>query len=84
MSAEPVGQTAVRRVSDDTLIVFLSDVHIGGADGTEIFESASELTALFEEIGGHTASVELVLLGDFLDHCGWGRPGTSTTAWSRR
>jgi UDP-2,3-diacylglucosamine pyrophosphatase LpxH len=57
----------VRQLSDDTLVVFLSDIHIGGIDGTEIFESTTELTALLTEIGQHSGSVELVLLGDFLD-----------------
>jgi UDP-2,3-diacylglucosamine pyrophosphatase LpxH len=67
VTAEPTRETAVRRLADDTLVVFLSDVHIGGADGTEIFESVTELTALFQEIGQHAGPVELVLLGDFLD-----------------
>lgn len=68
MTASPAGDNAaVRRLADDTLVAFLSDVHIGGADGTEIFESATELTALFQEIGEHAGPVELVLLGDFLD-----------------
>lgn len=66
MTDESAG-AGVRRLADDTLVVFLSDVHIGGADGTEIFESVTELTALFQEIGQHAGSVELVLLGDFLD-----------------
>jgi 3',5'-cyclic AMP phosphodiesterase CpdA len=57
----------LRRLSDDTLVVFLSDTHIGGADGTEIFESAPELTALITEVADHAGPVELVLLGDFLD-----------------
>jgi Calcineurin-like phosphoesterase len=52
---------------DDTLLVFLSDVHIGGAAGTEIFESGAELMALLENLGHHRGPVELVLTGDFLD-----------------
>jgi len=67
MTAGPARETAVRRLADDALVVFVSDVHIGGADGTEIFESAAELAALFQEIGQHAGPVELVLLGDFLD-----------------
>jgi hypothetical protein len=57
----------VRQLADDTLVVFLSDTHIGGSDGTEIFQSASELTTLLTEIGHRVGPVELVLLGDFLD-----------------
>jgi UDP-2,3-diacylglucosamine pyrophosphatase LpxH len=60
-------QTGVRRLADDTLVVFVSDVHIGGTDGTEIFESVPELTALLRELGQQTEPVDLVLLGDFLD-----------------
>ena len=52
---------------DDTLVVFLSDVHIGGAAGTEIFESSAELMALLEDLRRHQGPVELVLTGDFLD-----------------
>jgi UDP-2,3-diacylglucosamine pyrophosphatase LpxH len=52
---------------DDTLLVLLSDVHIGGAAGGEIFESAAELVALLEDLDRHQGPVELVLLGDFLD-----------------
>ena len=54
-------------LSEDTLLVFLSDAHIGGAEGTGIFESAAELIALLEETGRHDGPVELVLAGDFFD-----------------
>jgi UDP-2,3-diacylglucosamine pyrophosphatase LpxH len=67
MTDEAAPQTGTKRLADDTLVVFLSDVHIGGANGTEIFESVAELTALVRELGEHTEPVELVLLGDFLD-----------------
>ena len=36
------------RLLDDTLLVFLSDTHIGGVAGSEIFQSAAELTALLQ------------------------------------
>jgi UDP-2,3-diacylglucosamine pyrophosphatase LpxH len=52
---------------DDTLLVFVSDVHIGGAAGAEIFASAAELEALLTDLGDHRGPVELVLVGDFLD-----------------
>jgi UDP-2,3-diacylglucosamine pyrophosphatase LpxH len=67
MTGASASDAGVRRLSDDTLVVLLSDTHIGGTDGTEIFESATELTALVTEIGQHVGPVELVLLGDFLD-----------------
>jgi UDP-2,3-diacylglucosamine pyrophosphatase LpxH len=52
---------------DDTVLVFLSDVHIGGTAGSEIFESTAELTALLEDLNRHQGPVELILAGDFLD-----------------
>jgi hypothetical protein len=33
--------------------VFLSDTHIGGASGSDIFRSAAELTMLLEELRHH-------------------------------
>jgi hypothetical protein len=54
------------QLPDDTLLVFLSDTHIGG-DGGDIFESAAELTQLVEDLQRHHGPVELVLAGDFLD-----------------
>ena len=54
-------------LNDDTLLVFISDVHIGGAAGTEVFDSAAELTALLGELERHDGPVELVLAGDFFD-----------------
>jgi hypothetical protein len=38
---------------DETLLVFLSDTHIGGASGSDIFRSAAELTMLLEELRHH-------------------------------
>ncbi|MBA3415389.1 MAG: metallophosphoesterase [Chloroflexia bacterium] len=58
---------AGRRLPDDTRIVFLSDCHIGGDRGRDIFESPAELTALLEELAALPGPVELVLAGDFFD-----------------
>jgi hypothetical protein len=55
------------QLPDDTLLVFLSDTHIGGAADGDIFESADELRALLEDLRRHHGPVELVLAGDFLD-----------------
>jgi hypothetical protein len=55
------------QLPDDTLLVFLSDTHIGGTAGSDIFQSAAELTALLEDLNRHQGPVELVLAGDFLD-----------------
>jgi UDP-2,3-diacylglucosamine pyrophosphatase LpxH len=57
----------LRQLSDDTLLVFLSDSHIGGDGGRDIFESPDDLKTLFEELAAHPAPVELVLAGDFFD-----------------
>ncbi|MGH3729595.1 MAG: hypothetical protein ACRDTU_12740 [Micromonosporaceae bacterium] len=54
-------------VGDDTLLVFLSDIHIGGAAGDDIFDSGEALAGLLDEVSGHHGPVELVLVGDFLD-----------------
>jgi UDP-2,3-diacylglucosamine pyrophosphatase LpxH len=57
----------LRQLSDDTLVVFLSDSHIGGDGGRDIFESPDDMKALFDELAAHPAPVELVLAGDFFD-----------------
>jgi UDP-2,3-diacylglucosamine pyrophosphatase LpxH len=76
MGDDPAVAAAIRaELPDDTLLVFLSDVHIGGAAGSEIFDSAAELTALLEDLAGHRGPVELVLAGDFLDLLRMGEPG---------
>ena len=49
------------------MLVFLSDTHIGGPAGSDIFESAAELAQLIDELNRHNGPVELVLAGDFLD-----------------
>jgi UDP-2,3-diacylglucosamine pyrophosphatase LpxH len=56
-----------RRLSDDTLVVFLSDCHIGGDEGRDIFESPDDLVSLFQSLDDHAGPVELVLAGDFFD-----------------
>jgi UDP-2,3-diacylglucosamine pyrophosphatase LpxH len=55
------------QLSDDTLVVFLSDAHVGGPAGSDIFESAAELAALLRDLSRHRGPVELVLAGDFFD-----------------
>jgi UDP-2,3-diacylglucosamine pyrophosphatase LpxH len=57
----------VRVLDDDTLLVFLSDCHIGGSDGRDIFESPADLARLFAELGAMPGPIELVLAGDFFD-----------------
>ena len=54
-------------LTEDTLIVFVSDSHIGGDPGCDGFESPAELEALFEELAALERPVELVLAGDFFD-----------------
>ncbi len=57
----------MRELSQETLLVYVSDSHIGGDPGCDGFESPAELAALFEELGQHEGPVELVLAGDFFD-----------------
>ncbi|MBO0702116.1 MAG: metallophosphoesterase, partial [Candidatus Dormibacteraeota bacterium] len=45
----------------------LSDLHMGGEAGSEIFRSAAELTDLVQDLNQHPGPVELVLAGDLLD-----------------
>src|SRR5919107_175617 len=54
-------------LSDETLVVFVSDSHIGGDRGCDGFESPDELEALFVELAGRERPVELILAGDFFD-----------------
>jgi UDP-2,3-diacylglucosamine pyrophosphatase LpxH len=58
---------APRLLDDDTLVVFVSDCHIGGDDGRDIFESQDDLAALFDDLDRENGPVELVLAGDFFD-----------------
>jgi UDP-2,3-diacylglucosamine pyrophosphatase LpxH len=57
----------LRRLTDDTLVVFVSDSHIGGDEGRDIFETPDDLATLFDELDGHRGPIELVLAGDFFD-----------------
>jgi UDP-2,3-diacylglucosamine pyrophosphatase LpxH len=57
----------VRLLPDETLLVFLSDSHIGGDDGRDIFETPDDLASLFGDLGDRSGPVELVLAGDFFD-----------------
>ncbi len=52
---------------ENTLLVFVSDSHIGGDPGCDGFESPDELASLFEEVREWDGPVELVLAGDFFD-----------------
>ena len=73
------------RLPDETLLVFLSDTHIGGSSGGDIFDSGAELTMLLEDLHHYEGPVELVLAGDFLDvlrmeDVGGGDPVAATLA----
>src|SRR5918998_1179631 len=57
----------MQKLQEDTLVVFLSDTHIGGDPGCDGFESPGELGALFEELAAQTKPVELILAGDLFD-----------------
>jgi len=57
----------VRELTEDTLIVFVSDSHIGGDPGCDGFESPEELETLFEELARREGPVELILAGDLFD-----------------
>jgi UDP-2,3-diacylglucosamine pyrophosphatase LpxH len=57
----------MRELSSETLIVFVSDSHIGGDPGCDGFESPAELEALFEELTAREGPVELILAGDYFD-----------------
>ncbi|MFQ1002348.1 metallophosphoesterase [Modestobacter sp. SSW1-42] len=74
MPDAPLG-AVVRQLPDDTLLAFISDTHIGGEPGTDIFDSAGGLSALIRELGATSDAVELVLAGDFLDLLRMGRAG---------
>jgi UDP-2,3-diacylglucosamine pyrophosphatase LpxH len=54
-------------LNEDTLVVFVSDSHIGGDPGCDGFESPEELSALLDELAGRDGPVELILAGDFFD-----------------
>jgi hypothetical protein len=65
----------LRRLSDNTMLVFLSDTHIGGDPGVNIFESAPELAAWFDEMSERDSPIELVLAGDAFDFLRMSDPG---------
>src|SRR5918995_182406 len=54
-------------LGSDTLVVFVSDSHIGGDPGCDGFESPKEFKDLFEELAERDGPVELILAGDFFD-----------------
>ncbi len=62
----------------DTVVVFVSDSHIGGDPGCDGFESPAELEELFDELAGRDGPVELVLAGDFFDFLQIGRISAGT------
>ena len=61
------GPGAIRELPDDTLLVFLSDTHMGGDEGVDLFEAHAELAALFNELAAIPTPVELILAGDVFD-----------------
>ena len=56
-------------LSSDTLVVFVSDSHVGGDPGCDGFESPQELEALFKELRAREGPVELILAGDSSTSC---------------
>src|SRR5918997_5013367 len=54
-------------LNGDTVVVFVSDSHIGGDPGCDGFESPEELSTLLDELVGREGPVELILAGDFFD-----------------
>lgn len=44
----------IATLADETLLVFLSDTHIGGDPGADRFESRRELAALFDDLTAHS------------------------------
>jgi UDP-2,3-diacylglucosamine pyrophosphatase LpxH len=65
-------------LQSDTLVVFVSDSHIGGDPGCDGFESPEELEDLFDELAGHDGPVELILAGDFFDFLQIGKVSEGT------
>jgi UDP-2,3-diacylglucosamine pyrophosphatase LpxH len=57
----------MQELPKETLVVFVSDSHIGGDPGCDGFESPEKLQALLQELSEHQGPVELVLAGDFFD-----------------
>jgi UDP-2,3-diacylglucosamine pyrophosphatase LpxH len=65
-------------LTDDTLVVFVSDTHMGGDPGADLFEAHDELSILFVDLGRHDGPVELVLAGDIFDLLRVGEVATGT------
>ena len=63
----PYNGSWMLELPENTLVVFVSDSHIGGDPGCDGFESPKELERLFEELSGEDRPVELILAGDFFD-----------------
>jgi hypothetical protein len=82
--SDPADGVIRNHLSDDTLLVFLSDTHIGGPPGSDIFESAAELTLLVEDLNRHDGPVELVVAGDFFDMLRIEDAAAPATGWLRR
>ena len=75
---EPPRRSPVRRHVEAASNTRLASSSRSALTECEIFESATELTALVMEIGQHVGPVELVLLGDFLDLQRMGQTGQVT------
>ena len=48
----------IRRLADDVAVVLVSDLHIGGSGGDEIFASATELTDFLTAAANMSGPVE--------------------------
>ena len=64
----------IRQLADDETVVLVSDLHIGGSGGDEIFASAPELTEFLVELQRTPGPVQLVIVGDFSTWSGWATP----------
>ena len=70
MTQTPKPQPLAPRVlGDDTLVVFVSDTHIGGDVGHTIFETPAGLAALFDELARHAGPVELMRVTSLIFCC---------------
>ena len=67
----------IRRLADDAAVVLVSDLHIGGSGGDEIFASATELTDFLTAVASMSGPVDVVIVGDFLDVERLGDPGSA-------
>jgi UDP-2,3-diacylglucosamine pyrophosphatase LpxH len=62
-----ITSAATADLGDDVLLAFVSDTHMGGDAGADLFEAHAELASLFHELGEYPGPVELVLAGDIFD-----------------